>query len=99
MATDTVVLRRFANAMEAELAQIVLEAHGIPSAVLRDDAGGMLPVMSLVFPVRLVVRREDERRATAVLEREEAGDAEEADDHDGDDEPREPWQGDEGGRR
>ena len=85
--------------MEAELAQIVLEANGIPSAVLRDDAGGMLPVMSFVFPVRLVVRREDERRATAVLEREETGDADEPDDDEEDDEPREPWQGDEGGHR
>ncbi len=84
MADETVVIRSYASAIEAQVSQLVLEANDIPSAVLRDDAGGMLPVMSVLFPVRLVVRREDEPRARALLD---GGDDEALDDASGDDAP------------
>lgn len=63
-----VILREYINEMEALVARSVLEAHGIPAVVLRDDAGGMLPAMHLVYPVRLAVRRADSAQALFVLD-------------------------------
>lgn len=65
---DTVVIRTFATQAIAELAQSVLQANGIRSAVLRDDAGGMLPSMSLGSEISLAVAVEDVETALEVLE-------------------------------
>src|SRR4051794_30320491 len=67
MADEIVVVRKYGSELEAQLAQTVLEAHDIPSAILKDDAGGMLPALRLLFPVRLAVRGEDEEEALRVL--------------------------------
>ena len=37
------VIRTFANEAEAQIAQAVLDANGIDSNLIRDDAGGMMP--------------------------------------------------------
>ena len=37
------VIRTFANEGEAHVAQAVLDANGIDSNLIRDDAGGMMP--------------------------------------------------------
>ena len=50
------VIRQYVNEMEALIARSVLEAHDVPAVVLRDDAGGMLPAMHMLYPVRLAVR-------------------------------------------
>ena len=63
-----VILREYVNEMEALIARSVLEAHGIPADVLRDDAGGMLPVMHFLYPVRLAVRSADSAHALRVLD-------------------------------
>lgn len=63
-----VVIRDFVNEMEALVARSVLEAHNIPAVVLRDDAGGMLPAMHLVYPVRLAVRVGDATHALRILD-------------------------------
>ena len=63
-----VIVREYINEMEALVARSVLEAHGIPAAVLRDDAGGMLPSMSLIYPVRLAVRTTDSVAALRILD-------------------------------
>ncbi len=68
MSDATRVLRTFANELEAQLAQSVLEVHGIPSAVVRDDAGGAMPWLQLLHPVRLVVRDDDAAEAARLLE-------------------------------
>jgi Putative prokaryotic signal transducing protein len=68
MSASTTVLRTFANELEAQLAQAVLDAHGIPSAVVRDDAGGAMPWLQLLHPVRLVVRGEDAVEAARLLD-------------------------------
>lgn len=71
MANDEViVLRRYVSEVEATMAHLVLEAHNIPSAVMRDTAGGMIPSMALVYPVRLAVRREDAEEARRILDAE-----------------------------
>lgn len=63
-----VIVREYINEMEALVARSVLEAHGIPAVVLRDDAGGMLPSMHLIYPARLAVRRADSAEALRVLD-------------------------------
>ncbi len=76
------VIREYASETEAHVARSVLEAHEIPAAVLRDSAGGMLPSMQMVFPVRLAVREVDVNRALDILD---APFTEGDDDYSGDD--------------
>lgn len=68
MSDEIVVLRTFANELEAGLAATILEANGIPSQVLADTAGGAYPSMALVFPVRLLVRAADATLAAEILD-------------------------------
>jgi Putative prokaryotic signal transducing protein len=72
-ARDPVIIRRYADPVQAEVDRAVLEAHGIEARVLRDDAGGMLPSLHLGVDVRLIVRWEDAVRALAVLDEGEEG--------------------------
>ena len=67
MADEIVTVRTYTSELDAQLAQVVLDAHDIPSALLRDDAGGMLPAMRLLYPMRLAVRSEDEEAALRIL--------------------------------
>ena len=69
MDRDAVVIRTYPSDFEAQFAQADLEAEGIPSILLRDDAGGMLPALAYVRGVRLAVRAEDARAAIEVLDR------------------------------
>jgi hypothetical protein len=66
--SDIVVLATFASDAEAEIAQAVLEANGVPSTIIRDNAGGMMPWLQWLHPVRLAVRADDERLARELLE-------------------------------
>ena len=70
-----VVIRDYVNEMEALVARSVLEAHEIPAVVLRDDAGGMLPAMRLLYPVRLAVRATDASQALRILDAPFEGDS------------------------
>lgn len=63
-----VVIREYVSEMEALVARSVLEAHQIPAVVLRDDAGGMLPAMHMLFPARLAVRTTDATQALRILD-------------------------------
>lgn len=62
------VIRQYLNEMEALVARSVLEAHEIPAVVLRDDAGGMLPAMHILYPVRLAVPVRDASEALRILD-------------------------------
>lgn len=68
MGEAMVVIRQYVNEMEALVARSVLEAHDVPAVVLRDDAGGMLPVMHILYPVRLAVRTQDASQALRILD-------------------------------
>jgi hypothetical protein len=68
MGESMVVIREYVNEMEALVARSVLEAHRIPAVVLRDDAGGMLPAMRLLYPVRLAVRAAEATQALRILD-------------------------------
>jgi hypothetical protein len=63
-----VVVRTFANTVEADLAASWLEASGVDSMVLADDVGGTYPMFQTTRGVRLMVRSEDEDRAKEILE-------------------------------
>ena len=65
---EPVTLRTYHAEHEADLARAVLEAHGIDAAVMRDNAGGMLPMLQQLFEIRLLVRRSDVAEATEVLD-------------------------------
>ena len=67
---EVIVLRKYSSEVEATMAHLVLEAHNIPSAVMRDTAGGMIPSMALLYPVRLAVRRDDADEARRILDAE-----------------------------
>lgn len=62
------VIRSFSNDMDASLAEAVLEANGIPSTRISDDAAGMMPWLHSLHPIRLMVRREDVEVAVALLD-------------------------------
>jgi hypothetical protein len=61
------VIRTFANEVEAHVAQAVLDANGIDSFLMRDDAAGMMPWLQWLHPIRLVVREEDSIEALGLL--------------------------------
>jgi hypothetical protein len=83
MSHAPVVIRTFANELEAQLAQAVLDAHGIPSILLRDDAGGMHPMLQFLHGVRLAVRHVDAVPALRWLDAEAIADGGATDDGDG----------------
>jgi hypothetical protein len=67
MSPEVVVVGEYQYEHEAEVARVALESEGIEVAVLADNAGGMLPALQLLFPLRLVVHRDDADRAREIL--------------------------------
>ena len=64
---DLVILGTFASDAEAQIAQAVLDANGVPSTILTDNAGGMMPWLQWLHPVRLAVRASDAALARELL--------------------------------
>jgi len=62
------VIRTFPNDLEARLAEAVLEAHGIESIVISDNAAGMLPYLNVLHPIRLAVKESDVDLAVSLLD-------------------------------
>ena len=65
--TDLVVISTFANTVEAEIAQSVLQAANIEAAIHADDCGGLYPNLQMMGGVGLLVRQEDAVEAARVL--------------------------------
>ena len=68
MPENAFVVRTYQNNIEAEFAQAVLDANGIACMLLKDNAGGMLPFLNVMHPVRLVVRQGDVDTALRILD-------------------------------
>ena len=68
MSESMMIIREYASEMEAIVAQSVLKANNIPAAVIRDNAGGMLPVLQMLYPVRLAVHPSDADLARELLD-------------------------------
>ena len=66
--TDTKVIRTFANEVEAYVAQAVLDANGIDSELIRDDAAGMMPWLQWLHPIKLMVLEVDSAAAVEILD-------------------------------
>ena len=66
--SETVVLKVFANEIDAKMAQDVLVGEGITAFVFKDDGGGMEPHLQRTRGVRLVVKSVDAGRARQILE-------------------------------
>ncbi|MEX2182409.1 MAG: DUF2007 domain-containing protein [Gemmatimonadaceae bacterium] len=76
MPENAFVVRTFPNSVEAEFARAVLDANGIASMLLKDNASGMLPFLDVMHPVRLVVRQGDVDTAVRLLDATAATDPE-----------------------
>jgi hypothetical protein len=61
------VIRTFARDLDARLAESVLEANGIESIIIGDNAAGMLPYLNSLHPIRLAVKESDVEEALALL--------------------------------
>ena len=66
--TETKVIRTFANEVEAYVAQAVLDANGIDSELIRDDAAGMMPWLQWLHPIKLMVLESDSAEAAEILD-------------------------------
>jgi len=67
-ASGLFVIRTFASDLDAKLAESVLEANGIESIVVGDNAAGMMPYLNSLHPIRLMVKEEDVELALSLLE-------------------------------
>jgi hypothetical protein len=65
---ELVVVRSYSDELSARIAAMTLEANGVPAQVSTDNAGGTLPSLAIVFPIRLVVRSEDAELARELLD-------------------------------
>lgn len=62
------IIRTFSRDVDARLAEAVLEANGIESIVIGDNAAGMLPYLNSLHPIRLAVKESDVEEAIALLD-------------------------------
>jgi hypothetical protein len=62
------VIRTFSRDLDARLAESVLEANGIESIIIGDNAAGMLPYLNSLHPIRLAVKESDVEEALALLD-------------------------------
>lgn len=68
MRPKQVVVGKFDNALDAEIAKGHLEAAGIGASILKDDGGGMLPSLQQTEGVQLVVAQTQEKKARRILQ-------------------------------
>lgn len=68
MSNELYVIRTFSTDVEASLAEAVLDANGIPSTLISDTAGGTMPSLNALHPIRLMVRASDVEAAVALLD-------------------------------
>jgi hypothetical protein len=68
MRQKQVVVGKFDNALDAEIAQKHLEAAGVDASILKDDGGGMFPSLQQTGGVQLVVAKTQEKKAKAILQ-------------------------------
>ena len=62
------VIRTFSRDLDARLAESVLEANGIESVIIGDNAAGMLPYLNAMHPIRLAVKESDVEQALSLLD-------------------------------
>lgn len=68
MNDELYVIRTFSTDVDASLAEAVLDANGIPSTLISDTAGGTMPWLNALHPIRLMVRASDVETAVMLLD-------------------------------
>ncbi len=61
------VIRTFQNSSEAVIYQALLQSNGIQCELINEITSNMLPIGIDIFPVRLVVNRNDLKQAEEIL--------------------------------
>ncbi len=74
MSDSLKLLKTFNSRIEADLMKSFLEANGIKSIIISDDAGEMYPSASLYWGVRLFVRNQDYETAYRLVNSKSSGD-------------------------
>ena len=62
------IIRTFSRDVDARLAEAVLDANGIDSIIVGDNAAGMLPYLNALHPIRLAVNEADVEDAISLLD-------------------------------
>ncbi len=62
------IIKTFSRDTDARLAEAVLDANGIDSIVVADNAGGWLTYLDALHPIRLAVKEADVEVAIALLD-------------------------------
>ena len=62
------VVRTFSRDVDARLAEAVLDANGIESLIISDNAGGFLDYLNALHPIRLAVKGSDVEDALKLLD-------------------------------
>ncbi|HEX6574697.1 MAG TPA: DUF2007 domain-containing protein [Gemmatimonadaceae bacterium] len=62
------IIRTFSKDVDARLAEAVLEANGIDSIIIGDNAGAWLSYLDSLHPIRLAVKQSDVEDALKILD-------------------------------
>lgn len=62
------IIRTFARDTDARLAEAVLDANGIDSIIVGDNAAGWLTYFNALHPIRLAVKESDVEAAIVLLD-------------------------------
>lgn len=62
------IIRTFSRDVDARLAEAVLDANGIDSLIVGDNAAGWLTPLDALHPIRLAVKESDVENAIALLD-------------------------------
>lgn len=68
MEEKQVVVGKYENEIDAEIAKGHLEASGIPAFIIKDDGGGMFPSLQNTEGVQLVVAEAQREKAEIILQ-------------------------------
>jgi hypothetical protein len=63
-----VVVGDYENEIDAEIAKGHLEASGIPTSIIKDDGGGMLPSLQNTEGVQVLVAESQSEEAKKILQ-------------------------------
>ena len=70
--SEMVCIMTFSNRLEADLAKIFLESHGIDAMIVADDCGGFRPDLGVTTGgVKLHVHEEKAEEALGLLQKED----------------------------
>jgi hypothetical protein len=68
MEPNQVVVGKYDNEIDAEIAKGHLEASGISASIIKDDGGGMFPSLQNVDGVQLLVAEAEGEEARKILQ-------------------------------